>query len=193
MTTRYLGLDYLRALLIVRLVAFHSLLAYTDFGRPLPAAAVPIVDPRQWAGFEPFITLNETFSMSLMFFISGVFVWPGLARKGALAYALARGRRLGIPFALTVIFVMPFAFYPAYRAHGMNLDLLAYVQALVVGRVWAGGPLWFIWLLLVFDLCAAALYRLAPTTLDALGRIVGGWARQPLRFFFLFVAGAAIA
>jgi peptidoglycan/LPS O-acetylase OafA/YrhL len=193
MTTRYLGLDYLRALLIVRLVAFHSVLAYTDFGRPLPAATVPIVDPRQWSGFEPFIALNETFSMSLMFFISGLFVWSGLARKGALAYALARGRRLGIPFALAVIFVMPFAFYPAYRAHGMDLDLLAYVQALVVGRVWAAGPLWFIWLLLVFDLCAAGVYRMAPTALDRLGRIAGAAARRPQRFFFLFAVGAAIA
>ena len=193
MSQRYLGLDYLRALLIARLVAFHSALGYADFGRPLPPSVVPISDPVTWSGFELFTRLNEIFSMSLMFFISGLFVWPGLARRGALGYALARGRRLGIPFVLAVVFLMPLALYPAYRALGLDLGLLAYLQALVAGRGWSAGPLWFIWLLLAFDLCAAAIYRMAPTAFEALGRIAARAAPGPLRLYWGFVACAAIA
>ncbi len=190
---RYFGLDYLRALLIVRLVAFHSTLAYADFGAPVFASVVPIVDSHKWRGFALFTQLNEIFSMSLMYFISGLFVWAGLMRRGALGYALARGKRLGLPFALAVIFLMPFAYYPAFLAHGISLGPLAYLQALVVGRIWDVGPLWFIWLLLVFDLCAAGIYRSAPGALEGLGRMTSRAARRPARFFFALVAVAAIA
>jgi hypothetical protein len=192
-TPRYLGLDYLRAFLIVRLVAFHSALAYADFGLPAPRLIAPIVDPRKWGGFAVFARLNEVFSMSLMYFISGLFVWQALVRRGALGYALARGKRLGIPFALVVCFLMPFAFYPADLAIGVDLGPLAYVQAYAASDAWAAGPLWFIWLLLVFDLFAAAIFRLAPGVLEGLGRLTAGAARRPLRFFLGLVAIAAIA
>ena len=194
MTARYLGLDYLRAFLIVRLVAFHSVLAYTDFGSPLLANIAPVADSRQWSGFELFVRLNETFSMSLMYFISGLFVWSGLARRGARDYALARGRRLGIPFALVVTLVMPLAFYPALLARNPNIsiDLFTYFQVLVVNRSWPAGSLWFIWLLLVFDLCAAVIHRLAPGAFEALGRATAGAARRPARYFLVLVAVAAI-
>ena len=192
MSKRYLGLDYLRALLIVRVVAFHSVLAYADFGS-LSQVIAPVADSRRWGGFELFIRLSDIFGMPLIFFISGLFVWPSLARKGALGFALGRGVRLGIPFVLAVIFLMPLAFYPAYRAHGLDLDLVSYWQKLFTDRVWSAGPLWFIWLLLVFDLLAAGLYRVAPGAGAILGRLTAGAARRPLRYFLAFIACAAVA
>jgi hypothetical protein len=191
MTPRYLGLDYLRALLIVRLVAFHSALAYADFG--LPIAVGPITDSQRWSGFGIFCTLNEIFSMSLMYFISGLFVWAGLRRRGALRYALARGKRLGIPFALAVVFLTPFALLPAFLSYGLSFGPLAYLQAIFSGRMLLPGPLWFVWLLLAFDLCAAALYRLAPGASERLGRIASVAARRPAAAFFALVALTAIA
>ncbi|HKX09573.1 MAG TPA: acyltransferase [Stellaceae bacterium] len=192
MTARYFGLDYLRAFLIVRLVALHSVLAYADFGSPLFANIAPITDSRQWSGFEVFVRLNETFSMSLMYFISGLFVWSGLTRRGALGYALARGRRLGVPFALVAILVMPLAFYPSFLSHGLNVSLFTYFHVLVANLIWPAGSLWFIWLLLMFDLCAAAVYQLAPGAFEALGRMIAGAARRPAPYFFALVAVAAI-
>ncbi len=192
MSQRYVGLDYLRALLIVRLVAFHSVFAYVDFGKLVPPDVMPIVDSQRWSGFAVFVQLNETFSMSLMYFISGLFVWSGLARRGALGYALARGRRLGIPFALVIILVMPLAYYPVYLSRGFNLGVAAYAEALFSSRIWEAGPLWFVWLLLVFDLCAAAIYAVAPKAMEALGRVTAGAVRRPARCFILFVACAGI-
>jgi hypothetical protein len=192
-TPRYLGLDYLRAFLIVRLVLFHSAIAYADFGRPIAEVFAPIVDSRRWGGFAVFTHLNEVFSMSLMYFISGLFVRQALVRRGALRYALARGRRLGIPFALVVCLLFPYAFYAANLAAGINIGPLAYLKAFVANGAWAAGPLWFIWLLLVFDWCAAALHWLAPGALEELGRVIGGASRRPVRFFLGLVATAAIA
>jgi peptidoglycan/LPS O-acetylase OafA/YrhL len=193
MTQRYLGLDYLRALLITRVVAVHSVMAYADLGGLIPAAQLHVVDPQQWRGFLYFLVLNDIYGMPLLFFISGLFVWPGLTRRGALGYGLARARRLGIPFVVATATVIPLAFYPAFRANGVDLDPVSYAEMLISGRGWAPEPLWFIWLLLAFDLCAAAIYRLAPSAFETLGRFAAGAARRPARFYFIFIAAAAVA
>jgi len=190
---RFLGLDYLRGLLIARIVAFHAALAYADFGSPLLANVAPIVDPEKSAGFAVFEVLNEIFSMPLMYFISGLFVWSGLRRRGALGYALARGKRLGIPFALSAFFLMPLAYYPAFVTHGVNPGPLDYLQLLFGARAWQTGSLWFILLLLVFDLCAAAVYRLAPRVFERVGEIATVGARRPAIGFLVLVALGAIA
>lgn len=42
--------------------------------------------------------LNDTFFMPLLFFVSGLFVWRSLERKGVAGFLLGRLTRLGIPF-----------------------------------------------------------------------------------------------
>ncbi len=56
--------------------------------------------------------------MSLMFFISGLFVWPALKAKGARIFLRDRLLRLGLPFAAGVVFLMPIAYYPSWLAAG---------------------------------------------------------------------------
>jgi hypothetical protein len=41
----------------------------------------PVVDHR-WAGFDLIALFNDTFFMPLRFFVSGLFVWRSLTRKG---------------------------------------------------------------------------------------------------------------
>jgi peptidoglycan/LPS O-acetylase OafA/YrhL len=189
--SRYLGLDYLRAFLVVQVVAFHSVLAYVDLG-PFARAVAPIGDTRQWPGFLIFSRSSDVFFMSLMFFISGLFVWPSLARKGAWGFVRARALRLGLPFMLGVVLLMPPTYYAAFRAAGMKLDFVAYWGELISHQIWMAGPLWFLWLLLVFDLLAAGLYRAAPTAGAAFGRWTAAAEGHPLRFFLAFLACAAI-
>jgi hypothetical protein len=86
-----LALDNLRAFVILLVLSFHSVLAYLQF---LPAApypfdsppyqwrAIPIVDSHRWLGFDLYCAWQDVFLMSLFFFISGVFVWSRLGRKG---------------------------------------------------------------------------------------------------------------
>jgi glucans biosynthesis protein C len=65
------------------------------------------------------VALNETFSMSLLFFVSGLFVWQSLARKGAWKYFGDRLKRLGLPFVIGVLFLIPLAYYPAQLEVGL--------------------------------------------------------------------------
>jgi surface polysaccharide O-acyltransferase-like enzyme len=191
-TKHYLGLDYLRALLILRVVGFHSVLAYAISAQTMRALA-PIVDAATWGGFDIAVRAADVFGMPLLFFISGLFVWPSLNRKGAKTFALGRSLRLGVPFAAVAALVMPLAYYPAYRAAGMTLGIADYWSELLAQNVWQGGPLWFIWLLLVFDLLAAGTHRLAPRVGVALAGLAGGAGQRPLRFFAVLVVCALLA
>src|SRR5437763_9253914 len=106
MTKRYLGLDYLRGFLVAWVVAFHAITAYINFGRA--ALGFPYVfDTHTWVGFLLFFLFSDSFFMALMFFISGLFVWSALARKGAWSFLRARALRLGGPLVLGVLLVMP--------------------------------------------------------------------------------------
>src|SRR5690242_3648861 len=118
-----LALDNLRALVILRVSSFHSVLAYLQF---LPAApypfdsppyqwrAIPIVDSHRWLGFDLYCAWQDVFLMSLFFFLSGLFVWPSLGRKGTARFLRGRILRLGIPFAVVVAVLMPPTLYPTY-------------------------------------------------------------------------------
>src|SRR5215470_1847173 len=118
-----LALSDLRAAVILIVLAFHSCLAYLDF---LPASvrpftsppyewrSFPIVDSHRWFGFDLFCALQNIYLMSLMFFLSGLFVWPSLSSRGSWEFAWRRVLRLGLPFALAVFLLMPVAHYPVY-------------------------------------------------------------------------------
>src|SRR5438876_12437912 len=118
-----LAIDNLRAVVILLVLAFHAVLAYLSF---LPAApfafdsppflwrSFPIVDTVRWFGFDLFCAWLDVFLMSFFFLLSGLFAWPSLSRKGARAFLLDRARRLGVPFAIVVLLLMPLAHYPAY-------------------------------------------------------------------------------
>lgn len=91
------AIGYLRAFVTVLVVAHHAALAYHPFA-PAPIAsliaeprlwpAFPVVDAQRRSGFSLLVGFNDAFFMSLMFFLSGLFVWKSLERKGAeLSYA----------------------------------------------------------------------------------------------------------
>jgi hypothetical protein len=67
-------------------------------------------------GFTLLVAFNDIFFMSLMFLLSGVFVWDSLKRKGAGVFFRDRLRRLGVPFLVSVVALAPLAYYPSYLA-----------------------------------------------------------------------------
>lgn len=193
--------DYLRAFVIVLVLWHHAILAYTTFAFLNPENPIetfsPIVDSQRWLGFDLMAGLNDTFFMSLMFFISGLFVWRSLTRKGTRKYLSDRLKRLGIPFAIAVLFLIPLAYYPAQ----LNVELV-YGGDTSYGDFWLGmvrsgfgtaGPLWFLWLLLVFDCLVALLYRVAVHP-DGLfqGRAITVFER-PLAFFAALLGISTVA
>jgi hypothetical protein len=195
------ALGYLRGFLVVLVLAHHSVIAYIDLPLPLAGSlltqpqlwrAFPVLDHKHWAGFGLFTGFNDDFFMSLMFFVSGLFVWSSLQRKGSAIFMRDRLRRLGIPFLFAAAIVAPIAYYPAYLMTGAH-GVAGYLRDWLAFGDWPTGPAWFIWLLLAFDLAAAALFALMPNFGDAIGRLVSSARRHPARFYLLLVAASAAA
>ncbi len=193
------ALGYLRGFLVVLVIAHHSVLAYIDLPRPLPTSmltqpqywrAFPVLDRQHWVGFSLFTGFNDDFFMSLMFFVSGLFVWSSLRRKGNLSFIRDRIRRLGIPFLFAAVIVAPIAYYPSYLTTGAH-GLSGYLRDWLAFGDWPTGPAWFIWMLLAFDLAAAALFAVASNFGEMLGRLTSNARQHPMRFFLEFVTASA--
>lgn len=163
-TVREVSIDYLRAFVTLLVLAHHSSLAYTTFAHADAAnylmSTAPIVDSRRWAFLDYAENFNDVFFMSLMFFISGLFVWPALKAKGARIFLRDRLLRLGLPFAAGVVFLMPIAYYPSWLAAGGAPGYLKFWLHFTLRDGWSPGPLWFIWLLLLFDAVASGIFSL---------------------------------
>src|SRR5712671_7740927 len=100
--------------------------------------------------------------------------------------------RLGVPFALVVAFLMPLALYPTYLQTAAEPSIAAYWRHWLALPFWPCGPMWFLWLLLVADLTAAALHRFAPGLGNLLMRVSSAAEAHPTRYFAGFVLASAL-
>jgi hypothetical protein len=131
--------------------------------------------------------------MSLMFFLSGLFVPSSLARKGSWTFLSDRLMRIGVPLALVVACLMPLAYYPSYRVTAIDPSFSAYWQHWLALPFWPPGPQWFLWDLLVLNLIAAAVYLIAPRWHERLGRLMDSVSASPVRFFIGLAVASALA
>ena len=195
-------LGYLRAAGIVGVVAVHSVLAYCSFAPPQASffgarpdlwQAYPIVDARRWAGFDPVVGFTDPVGMSLLFFLSGMFVRKSLRRKGSARFVRDRVVRLGVPFAFASIFLSPLAYYPTYLVSSSHSTIRAFFRGWLSLPAWPSGPAWFLWMLLAFDCVAAGVSVIAPGWGELPSRSHSGVFRRPTLFFWTLVGvtGAA--
>ena len=155
--------------------------------------AFPIVDSHRWFGFDLYCAWQDVFLMSLFFFLSGLFVWPSLGRRGVRIFLHGRVLRLGVPFALVVAFLMPLTLYPTYLQTANDPSVTAYWRHWLALPFWPCGPMWFLWLLLVADFTAATIYQWAPGLAAAVIRVSADAAARPARYFIGFVLISALA
>ena len=87
---RDLSIDYLRTTLTLMVLAHHSSLAYTSWAyfdrEHIFRSTAPIVDTARWAFFDYAENFNDVFFMSLMFFVSGLFVYPAPRKHGTVRF-----------------------------------------------------------------------------------------------------------
>jgi peptidoglycan/LPS O-acetylase OafA/YrhL len=194
---RGVAIDYLRTFIIVLVLLHHSVLAYVNFGHFNPQhylwSTAPIVDSRRWLGFDIIVAFNDVFFMSLMFFVSGLFVWPSLSRKHPGQFLRDRMLRLGLPFAVAVTFLMPLAYYPSYLMTGAAPGYFRFWRDTILVGPWGAGPPWFVAVLLAYDCLAALVHWVAPGAGDSLKHASPRIFARPLIFFILLVAFSAAA
>src|SRR6476659_8570712 len=183
-TTRNLSLDRARTFLTLVVVLHHAVIPYTYFGH---------TDPKSWLGFDAVVLATDSFFMAMFFFLSGLFVWPGLARKSPGVFLRDRLLRLGLPFAIAALTIIPLAYYAIALRQHPDLGFSAFWWNTVTAGPWPSGPVWFVWVLLVFDLTASLLYRLSPRLLDPINRwSLRGFERPAEFFLFLLVVTAIL-
>jgi len=169
----------------VLVVAHHAALAYPTFGQFNPdhyiLSTAPIVDDQRWRGMDLFIGFNDVFFMPLMFLISGLFVWRGLCKKGPGAYLLDRFSRLGIPFIVAELVLIPLAYWPSYYRATGSTNFRLFVTDYVINQQWPVGPPWFIWLLLAYSCVVVLVYLIRPASLPTAGQWLMTLGKRPLR------------
>jgi len=202
MSRSSIALSNLRGVVIVIVLAFHSVLAYLA---SLPAApfafdaapyrwqANPIVDPHRWFGFDLFCAWQDISLMSLMYLLSGLFVPMSLARKGSWTFLSDRLLRIAVPLALVVAILMPIAYYPSYWVTAADPSVEAFWQHWLALPFWPPGPQWFLWELLALNVLAAGLHRFVPQWHEGLSRWIATTGSDPIRFFAALVILSALA
>lgn len=202
MSAASLALDNLRAVVILIVLAFHSVLAYVTWIPPRSSGfdeppygwrAFPILDSHRWFGFDLFCAWQDVYLMTLLFLLSGLFVWPSLQRKHNWGFLRDRLLRLGIPFIFGVVILVPIAVYPAYRVTAADPGIAAYLRSYLALPFVPNGQLWFLWQLLALNIGVVGLNWIAPDALKILGRWSVVLGQQPLAYLGILVAGAALA
>jgi peptidoglycan/LPS O-acetylase OafA/YrhL len=202
MSKSSVALSNLRGFVIIIVVAFHSFLAYLGSQPAVQPAfdsppyhwkAIPILDGERWFGFDLFCAFQYVYLMQFMFFLSGLFVWSSIERKGGKTFLYDRVLRLGVPFLLGVYLLMPVAHYPVYLVGAADPSWPAYWAKWMTLPFWPSGQLWFLWYLLALNVIAVAIFWLAPRTGALLGRLSATAGANPRRYFVGLVAVSALA
>jgi hypothetical protein len=179
---RNLSLDRARTFLTLVVLIHHAVIPYTHFGH---------TDPTSFFGFDMIVLATDSFFMAMFFFLSGLFVWPGIARKGPLHHLKDRLLRLGLPFVICAFTVIPLAYYAISLRHNPEISFASFWWKTVTVGPWPSGPIWFLWVLFAFDLVACLLYKLSPNLLDPINRLSLYGRRRPAVFFLVMLAVTA--
>jgi acyltransferase-like protein len=202
MSRSSIALTNLRAIVILIVLAFHSVLPYLAslpagpfaFDRPpYQWLAFPIVDNERWFGFDLFCAWQDVGLMSLMFLLSGLFVPSSLQRKGAAGFLVDRLIRIGLPILPAVVLLAPLAYFAAYRTTAVDPGLAAYWQHWLALPFWPCGPQWFLGQLLAVSLFTAALYWAFPGARQPFAAAVSVIGGDPGRFLVVLLTASALA
>jgi Acyltransferase family len=181
--TRNLSLDRTRTFLTLVVLIHHAVIPYTYFGH---------TDPKYWIGFDCIVLATDSFFMAMFFFISGLFVWPSLTHKVPRIFFRDRLLRLGLPFAIAAFTIIPIAYYAISLRQHPDIGFAAFWWKTITVGPWPSGPVWFIWVLLAFDLSAAVLYRISTKLLDPINRLSLRAFDRPADFYLFLVVVTAI-
>jgi len=164
--------DYLKAAIVTLVFVHHLAIAYGASGSFYYTE--PATDAVALVLLSLFTAFNQAWFLGLLYLLSGYFTPRSYERKGPRRFLKDRLIRLGIPLVLFFFILNPITDYivishmPVAVAaqHGFTLPLALSLQFFLshVGT----GPLWFLELLLIFDLGYMA-WRLLTGKTDADG------------------------
>ena len=196
------GIDNLRAVVIVMVLAFHAMSAYIAFIPQHPFAldappflwrAFPIVDQQRLFGFDLFCGWLDVFLMSFFYLSVGAvrLVEPVAQGAGRLSAGPAaapgtavRGGGHAADAADAV---------PELCAEHRRYDDRRVLAGMARLPLWPSGPAWFLWLLILWDVLAAGVYLLVRRHGDLVLRLSFYARQRPAIFLGALLLGSALA
>lgn len=161
---RYTYLDNLKWALVMLVIVHHS--ASTAGLDPIGYNLPHVMKSMQWQYsilLHNINAIDQSFFMSLFFFISAYFVTSSLARKGSGHFMLDKLKRLGIPTLMTLFIIFPILseivfHFMRYKITAQGINSLSYGLILKrsisplfkTGNIGLGVT-WFTWTLIVFN------------------------------------------
>ena len=187
-TGRIVALDRARTFITLLVVIHHSVVNFTHFGNG---------DRMRWLGFDLVVLINDSFFMAFMFLISGLFVHDSLTRHGAGGFLRRRAWRLGIPLLVSIFVLIPIAYYASFLRYHMpgttDFNYFHYWGRMITTGPWPSGQSWFLWVLLVLNVIAAAIWITAPKIVGAFGRLIDALRSRPAMAFAAFVVVSVVS
>jgi len=184
---RIVSLDRARTFITLLVLLHHSVVNYTHFGDG---------DKARWLGFDLIVLFNDSFFMACMFLISGLFVCQSLTRRGPSNFLAHRAWRLGVPYLVSIFWLMPVAYYPTFLRYHLpgttDFNFFHFLWRVFTVGPWPSGPAWFIWVLLAFDALAALVWSMAPGAIRGLGKAIYALRYRPGVAFVAFLVFSLI-
>jgi glucans biosynthesis protein C len=114
-TNRFVFFDNLRSLMVLFVLVFHSGASYGS-----GVEFWPFHDSNPSGIIDIFMFLCDVFMMAILFFIAGFFALPNLLKKGTWRFVTGKLKRLGIPWLIITIIVLPVIDYIHYFDQHVN-------------------------------------------------------------------------
>jgi glucans biosynthesis protein C len=163
---RLLFFDMVRNLAMLSVVLYHAVAAYSTI-TPHWSVHDGTSIVADWIR-----ELFDVFMMPVFFFVAGYFAVPSLEKQGAGKFINAKLRRLGVPWLLAILVIVPVARYGTLMKSGSDVVHLSFGQYWVeylkgVGTFyvgpWTGDRMnqmhfWFLFLLLTLFIVLALVY-----------------------------------
>ena len=143
--------DNLRTWLITVVVLHHLAIVYGT-GYIFYYVEPSYNDPLAFIVLAIFTAVNQAYFMGLLFLISGYFTPGSLYRKGARRFVKDRLIRLGIPLAVFFFVLGPLAALGLYAMPTSLTHFTAPLSWQDYPKLIGIGPMWFVAMLLIFDI-----------------------------------------
>lgn len=151
MSGRLDGLDVLRVVMVFCVIALHAAMTYMAF--------VPqwwyVIDAKKSLFFTILVVFLDSFPMTTLFFLSGYFSPPSLAKRTRGTFVSDKLRHIGIPWVLGVLFVAPFFAAATMKAYLPLPPIFEFLRTEFFGRFYQQGHYWYLGILLFFQLVYA--------------------------------------
>jgi glucan biosynthesis protein C len=157
--SRLFFIDNWRSALII-LVVLHHLAVIYGAGAPFYYVEPPVNDLPAFLVLLIFIVINQSWFMGAFFLLSGYFTPVSFDHKGMGSFLKDRLLRLGIPLVVFIFVFNPVASIGYFQMPASLTGITSPLTWQTYPKLIGMGPLWFLAMLLVFDLGYAA-WRMA--------------------------------